>query len=374
MALLLLLTSAIACNNDDEEQDFIQALTENDFSNDATIFARLDGLILNFLESPDSEKTENDTGETGNDVIPVTYQRTVEHTFCWEDDNEEAEHFMELADSEGTLILRLDANGDCVTETIEAGNYIVTLFHDGLSEDVQPIFWIPDGFTLIREEQANNQLIHYYRLVKATALNYIQNNISKDANAQTVQENVKTLLSTNSCVDCNLTGANLTGANLTRAILCGAILSGADLTGAILLEADLIGANLGLANLLDATILTSATLTGADLTRANLSEAFLNGANLSGANLTEVILDDTIFDFAIWCVNLCTCGANSIDTCVGCASIDICTEQPEVPDAECVADCDALCEKNAEAENCEDDEDDCVQICKDICATQCTED
>src|SRR3546814_16713266 len=55
---------------------------------------------------------ENDTGETGDDLIPLRYANTLEHTFCWEDDDGNAGHFMELHDSEGSEILRLDVNGE----------------------------------------------------------------------------------------------------------------------------------------------------------------------------------------------------------------------------------------------------------------------
>jgi len=284
---LLLITGALSCSdNDVEEQEFIQALTENDFAKDATIFARLDGLILNFLEHPGSEETNNDTGETGNDVIPVTYQRTVQHTFCWEDDNEEAEHFLEITDSEGILILRLDANGDCVTESIEAGDYIITLFHDGLSEDSYSIFLIPTGSTLILEEQATNQLIQYFKLVKANALSYLQNSITKEATAQTVQDNINTLIRTNSCQGCDLSGADLSGVILTQANLSGANLSGADLRQT-------------------------------NLNGANFAQALLD----SSTNLSEATLDS-----AIWCDGSCICAAKSFGACVGCAPIEkVCT-------------------------------------------------
>jgi len=59
----------------------------------------------------------------------------------------------------------------------------------------------------------------------------------KEARAQSVPDNIQTLINTHACVGCNLTGANLIGANLSDASLIGAVLfeavlSGANLTGA----------------------------------------------------------------------------------------------------------------------------------------------
>jgi len=96
-----------------------------------------------------------------------------------------------------------------------------------------------------------------------------------------VEENVKILLDTNMCPDCDLHGANLAGADLTRADLTGANLRDANLGGANLNEADLNGANLEGAN-----------LTEADLTEANLFRAELTGAVLIGANLTGALWVD----------------------------------------------------------------------------------
>lgn len=54
---------------------------------------------------------------------------------------------------------------------------------------------------------------------------------------------LKQLLDTNSCPNCDLSGANLAGANLRGANLRGANLSGANLVGADLTNADTTGAN-----------------------------------------------------------------------------------------------------------------------------------
>jgi hypothetical protein len=60
------------------------ALTENDFGTDPGLVADPENnLIVKFLEHPNSEETAPDTGEAGNDVIPLTYTRTLEHTYCY---------------------------------------------------------------------------------------------------------------------------------------------------------------------------------------------------------------------------------------------------------------------------------------------------
>src|SRR3989338_11711181 len=67
----------------------------------------------------------------------------------------------------------------------------------------------------------------------------------------TVEENIQTLLNTNSCPGCDLSGcelenvdlrgANLEAANLSRADLNGADISGASLNGAWVEGADFLG-------------------------------------------------------------------------------------------------------------------------------------
>jgi len=112
------------------------------------------------------------------------------------------------------------------------------------------------------------------------------------------------LLTTGSCVACNLSGeqlrqmnleaANLPEANLERADLSGAKLQGANLVLSNLEDARLQGANLQgayakRANLARAK-LNGAKLQGADLSMSNLQEAQLRGADLSGATLQEAKL------------------------------------------------------------------------------------
>jgi Pentapeptide repeats (8 copies)/Pentapeptide repeats (9 copies) len=135
---------------------------------------------------------------------------------------------------------------------------------------------------------------------------------------------LKTLLATNKCIGCDLSGAdlsrkqlvnadlqaaNLVGANLTGTNLTGAKLGGANLTGATLTNTNLTQAVLQAASLIDVnfassnltrtdfsyanlvnTNFKSAILTNTDLAGANLALADFTGANLSSVSLTSANL------------------------------------------------------------------------------------
>jgi uncharacterized protein YjbI with pentapeptide repeats len=92
-------------------------------------------------------------------------------------------------------------------------------------------------------------------------------------------EQIKHLLATKECQQCNLVNAGLVMADL----------SGADLRGA-----NLVGANLSRANLTGAN-LEGADLRGASLFGVNLSDAKLKGANLSHADLRNCYLTNVEF-------------------------------------------------------------------------------
>jgi len=309
------------CNNNGGGQDGSPALTENDFANDPTLLDDPErGIVVDFLEPPDSVEPENDTAEVGIDEIPVSYRQTLEQTICWEDDDEEAMHFMELKDTEGNEVLRVDVNGECVTKVIEAGNYLMTIHHDGRMETTHPIFIIPGRNGAVKAKKDETILGGIFARTGSALFKIIERldiSITQTTNAQTVEENITTLLRTRFCNGCRLSGADLRrvelrDANLLRADLSGADLSGADLTGADLRFADLTGANLSGASL------RTANLTRAFLIEANLSDANLIGANLSLANLIG----------ATWCDGSCICaftGRSDRGTCVGCPSVDICT-------------------------------------------------
>lgn len=101
------------------------------------------------------------------------------------------------------------------------------------------------------------------------------------------------LLSTKSCIQCDLSGAglvlnDLSGAKLDRANLIGANLNGANLTGADLRGANLMGASLNGANLMGAD-LRGANLTGTDLRSAYLVNAKIQGVDVRTASLEGAV-------------------------------------------------------------------------------------
>jgi uncharacterized protein YjbI with pentapeptide repeats len=102
-----------------------------------------------------------------------------------------------------------------------------------------------------------------------------------------VQQSIDTLIRTNACAGCDLSGADLNRLNLS-----GADLSNANLSGASLFLADLSGSNLAGASL------RGARLGGTDLADADLRGADLRGAMLDGAYLTGALMDGAVLDKA----------------------------------------------------------------------------
>lgn len=103
--------------------------------------------------------------------------------------------------------------------------------------------------------------------------------------------NVRQLLTTNACRNCNLSGADLSQAHIIGADLRGADLSGANLTGANLEGADLTQANLTGANLTGA-FLTNAVFASADLDEVNFSASQLYFVDVAGASMNNLDLAD----------------------------------------------------------------------------------
>ncbi|MEQ9618320.1 MAG: pentapeptide repeat-containing protein [Deltaproteobacteria bacterium] len=253
--------------------------TEAEFAEDGDLSAAPESdIVVVFLEPPGSKAEDGDTGGAGFDVIPYRYAEATERVFCWRDDNGDAEHHTTLSDSEGDEILTVTANGECVTELIEPGDYRMSLYHDGKSDKRITVFIIPEGDKSIL-------------------------NTTTDEAA----DDVATFLDTNKCAGCNLRGVNLnkadlSGVDLSEAILNDAILvdsdlSEADLSGAELRDADLSRANLKGADLsganLSGAILINADLTDANLLQANLENADTTGAEFSGAQLTGTLAAGT---------------------------------------------------------------------------------
>ncbi len=303
------------CNNNGGKGDGTGVLTEHDFGQDEGLRADPEKhLIVKFLEHPEHEPHENDTGGIGHDVIPHTYTRALNHTFCWEDEDPDAEHFMVIEDSEGNEIVRLHV-GDCVTETILEGDYEMKLHHDGKIERNHPIFIKhgQDGDQAAKKDEIIPKgILARAEKVISKILQKLDIGITQTTNAQTVEDNINTLLQTNACPGCNLGGADLSSAVLISADLNHADLNHADLSDAFLGDAFLSGANLNHADL------SFADLFNASLSHANLSSALLNNANLTFANLGFADLSD-----AFWCDG-CNCADPSIGTCVGCAPQSTC--------------------------------------------------
>ena len=103
-----------------------------------------------------------------------------------------------------------------------------------------------------------------------------------------VQENIDTLVATNKCVGCNLSGAEL-----NRLDLSGAELQGADLSNATFFLADLSSADLR------GAIMRGTQLGGADLAGADLRQADLRGVKIAGAYLVGARIDGTFSDVSV---------------------------------------------------------------------------
>ena len=343
-SLLILLLGIISfgaiggCNNNG--QGTADPLTENDFIANTELSADPErGIVVQFLESPNSEAPQNDSGTTGVDEFPLEYERTVEHEFCWEDDNIDAAHFMVLLNSAGDQVLRVDVNGDCVTEVIEPGEYTMSLHHDGKSNASQTIFAIADAENLEQAHKSsdfvNGFMISMSNIIKHIRDVVLNDAIAQDADQTTTRINTETLILTGRCIGCNLLGAGLSEQDLS-----GVDLSGADIRFSILRDAKFVGARLVDADLRQAdmsrTDFTGANLLGAnfrdtfvsdtDFTNADLTDANFRMARLPGIDLTGAILNGTDFRLATWCDGSCTCSDNqsSIGMCGGCQSVDIC--------------------------------------------------
>ncbi|MBW4560963.1 MAG: pentapeptide repeat-containing protein [Mojavia pulchra JT2-VF2] len=115
--------------------------------------------------------------------------------------------------------------------------------------------------------------------------------------ATTVQaansDDIRHLLATKECQNCDLTGAGLVLADLSGANLSGANLAGANLSRANLSGADLRGANLSGAGLFGVN-LSSAKLGGANVAGADLRNTYLVNAELSGVNLNSANIQGAI--------------------------------------------------------------------------------
>ncbi len=141
---------------------------------------------------------------------------------------------MILKNTDGEEVLRALANGGCVTELIEAGDYEVVLTHGGHVDEIVPVFLMPaledeqvakrDEFERKGIRAANGFPSKMYRYIPGGLLKFfesISNVFTRPAIAQTdpgdnpdgpefpTDINVTTLISTNACTGCFLAEVDL---------------------------------------------------------------------------------------------------------------------------------------------------------------------
>lgn len=111
------------------------------------------------------------------------------------------------------------------------------------------------------------------------------------------EQAIQKLVSDNSCVRCDLSGADLTGIELLNANLEGANLANAILTNAIFDKAYLLGANLENAVLNNASFRFS-ELPYSSIAEANLQQTQIHASNLVGVNLANANLNNANFSYS----------------------------------------------------------------------------
>ena len=270
-------------DNNNSSNQVSGALSEQNFVDDKSLRANPEeNIIALFLEPSDALEEDNLTGELGFDVIPYKYTRPLNHTFCFEDNNLDSEHFMILLNSDGEQELRVLANGDCVTQLIEPGNYEMHVQHGGHVDKIEAVFIQPlseeDGLVKeFKNESMLNKLAGYFTAA-LSRLDLVKPSHAQDEEAD---DNITTLISTNSCESCEMEFVDLSGTDLTNAILTDADLFEADLSNAILSGADLSGAEM------NSVVLSNTDLSGADLSGCDLFDADLTNANLTSADVSE---------------------------------------------------------------------------------------
>lgn len=123
---------------------------ENDFAAHPHWRATANDLVLVDLEDPAADARDLDTGDApGVDVIPIKYGDTIERTYCWNGDpeqagNERVPHSMALLDDRGKEVLYLEEDQPCVTQAIAAGDYTMVFTHgDGDGEERDILFILP---------------------------------------------------------------------------------------------------------------------------------------------------------------------------------------------------------------------------------------
>ena len=282
--LIAILAGALTACNESSINIGQTAITEKSFADDDSLMADPEShTVLTFLEHPDSTDLGSDTGTSGVDIIPYRYTKTLNHTFCWEDDDIEASHYMSITDHDGNNLLTLAPNRKCQSVIIQSGDYLLHIFHDGKDERAHPVFIIPGGDDLSPRNARHGELsVRYFHDLPRRLLGLF----ARDAVADVVQ-NAKTLLTNRKCVGCDLSGADLSSLSLPGADLAGANLSGANLS-----HSDFSVSNF-----------TSANLQNADMSYSNFAGAVFDKAQLDGAEPGP----SSLFLFATWTKDNCIC-------------------------------------------------------------------
>ena len=234
-----------------------KVITEAQVEKDKMIPDEDDTIVID-LENKDVTSEEDDTGNFGQDIIPISYSKDLKETIKWEGDKDGS--YAELKDKAGNVIYKIEQGGDTVTKDIKKGEYTLeitsneTTAKDGTTSE--PVF--------IREQKNLS--------------------VSADENA------ITKLMSTKSCIECDLSWANLSNAKLI-----GVNLSNANLSGTKFIEANLKNAVLK-GSTLELTDFTSANLNGGiDFTGATIIHTYFYITSLTGANFSNIKFQEVSF-------------------------------------------------------------------------------
>lgn len=101
-------------------------------------------VVVQLSHPQSSPHPTNPDGTPGHHAIPYEFPHTRVHRFCMQDDDGRR-HRMVLTDAAGNHVLSATAGEECVTATIQAGQYTATLHHDGSGTpaDVNTVFIRP---------------------------------------------------------------------------------------------------------------------------------------------------------------------------------------------------------------------------------------
>lgn len=293
LALMFSLIFVTACNSNDDTEIQSDFLLEKDFANNSRLRANPEqGVVALFLEPASVTAAGDSNGESGTDLIPYQYSRSLNHTFCYEDGNSDSNHSMVLNNSNGEEVLSMSANDECVSAIMPAGEFQLVLTHGEHVDSTDLTFLVtqPNSGSLSEINSSNYSIV-------SRLMSHIGNLLISSAHAETTEDNVTTLISTNACKNCDLTGADLDNATLTFADLSGADLTDAILTNVDLFESTLTGTNFSGADMSEGDFRGS-EMTYADLSDTNLSGAYFSSAQLSPADLHNATVTDTDFDNA----------------------------------------------------------------------------